>query len=149
MHVRGVMIVQCCACTVLSVACLHVQHWVLLATDYTCTSLACHTPQSKGKRDLMNMCAASCFSARKPGETNQIPDFEFLLSNTLLVVHMHMASHAIFAVCCLCCFCNYCIPRYQLAICMQGHQNPLRLRVLACKTVTTLCTHRRLKSSVY
>ena len=41
-------------------------------------SLARHTPQSKGKRGLVTMRTASCTSARKPGATNQIQDFEFI-----------------------------------------------------------------------
>ena len=46
-------------------------------------SLACHTTlynigRKGGKRGLVNTSTASRSSARKPGMTNQIRDFEFI-----------------------------------------------------------------------
>ena len=61
------------------------------------------------------MRTASCSSARKPGTTNQIQDFDLLLGNALFAVHVRIAGHAIFAVI-HDVFCNYCIPRERLTV---------------------------------
>ena len=63
------------------------------------SNLVCHTPHKRKEgSDLVTMLTVSCSSVRKLGMINKIEILNLLPSNTLLVVHTHIACQAIFVV---------------------------------------------------
>ena len=66
--------------------------------DMLAASLAHHTPQSQGKRGLVTMRTTSCTGDQIWSRPIRFEILNLLLSNTLLVVRMHIAGDAIFAV---------------------------------------------------
>ena len=79
-------------------------------------SLACHTPQSQGKRDLVTTCTTSCTGDQIWSCPIRFKILNLLFSNTLLAAHTCVAGHAVFIVVSDV-YCKYCILHEHITVC--------------------------------